>query len=542
MSRQPLTYGILMNEGGLQQWQLQCLLELQKRGQALPVLRIVKKNSAPATASFIHKIRSYPYHNFLFRLLKRFVFRTAAQETVNSLPAFISELPCLPIQTLADGRYAERFTAEDLEQIQTFRPDFLIRFGFNILRGDILHCCPLGILSFHHGDEVQFRGGPPGFWELAGGSRITSVVLQRLGERLDAGEILLKRSYRSIQHSYTHQLQHILSASADMPAQWVSMHTQGSSLHTYTPGRTEPIRRFPGNLRMLLFLVRTGKERIRFYSQKYFGAEKWDIALADFDTSALQLSNVRPLGLYGKGRYAADPFVYGDLIFYEHYDYRNKKGEIHAIRYRNGTLSQAHTVLKNATHFAFPFLFEWGNTLYLAPENYASGNWYAYPINRDTLQAGEPRLIFPAPLIDAVLLQQDDTWYIFAGLPGEANEKLHLWYAAHPFGPYEAHPCSPVKVNPAGSRMAGAVFSAGSHLVRPAQKSDRYYGEEILGYEITRLSRQDYEEKPLFRIQAPQTASFNQGIHTLNMQGRLCVTDLKKHASDIVSLAALIRR
>ncbi|MBL0912984.1 MAG: hypothetical protein IBJ09_11485 [Bacteroidia bacterium] len=537
-----LTYGILMNAGGLQQWQLDCLAELEKRGEARAVVRIVKKERETPPQGFIQKIQHYPYQNFLFRILKRFFFRTAAQELRTELPAFITALPLIEAETLPVGKYGERFSGADLEKIRAHGPDFLIRFGFNILKGDILTLCPLGILSFHHGDEVDFRGGPPGFWEIMRHERRTSVVLQRLGEKLDAGEILLKRRYRTILHSYTHQLQHILNASTDMPAQWVSMYLHSSDQFSYTPSEVKPIHTFPQNGAMLFFIFRIFIERLRFYRSKYFGAEKWDIALVQTEEDGFGLKALQPLKLYGKGVYAADPFIYKDLIFYEHYDYRRKKGDIHVLRQENGHIKEQKVLLENDTHFAFPFLFEWENTLYTAPENAASGGWYAYPIDSENLTAGAPRLIHPEPLIDAVLFEHEDTWYIFAGLPGEANEKLHLWYADHPFGPYTRHPGSPLKTDPSGSRMAGAIFSKNGKWYRPAQKSDRYYGEQVLGFEITRLNRTDYEEKPAFSLQAPANVDFHDGLHTFNSHSGQSVTDLKKHASDIVSLAALIRR
>jgi len=293
---------------------------------------------------------------------------------------------------------------------------------------------------------------------------------------------------------------------------------------------------------MFSFIFRIFIERLRFYRSRYFGAEKWDIALAQTNENSFEPENLQPLHLYGKGVYAADPFIYKDLVFYEHYDYRREKGEIHVLRLEKGRISDKKVLLKNDTHFAFPFLFEWENTLYTAPENAASGGWYAYPADTEHMSAGAPRLIHPEPLIDAVLLEHESTWYIFAGLPGEANEKLHLWYAEHPFGPYTRHPGSPVKTDPGGSRMAGAIFRKNGRLYRPAQKSDIYYGEQVLGFEIIRLSRTDYEEKAAFVLKAPANEAFHDGLHTLNMHSGQSVTDLKKHASDIVSLAALIRR
>jgi methionyl-tRNA formyltransferase len=42
----------------------------------------------------------------------------------------------------------------------------LLRFGFNILSGEILTVARYGVWSYHHGDNDYYRGGPPHFWEL----------------------------------------------------------------------------------------------------------------------------------------------------------------------------------------------------------------------------------------------------------------------------------------------------------------------------------------------------------------------------------------
>ena len=81
---------------------------------------------------------------------------------------------------------------EDLNQIKNLNLDLLIRGGSGILQGDILNLCPLGIISFHHGDNDFYRGGPPGFWEVYNREPSTGFVIQRLNEVLDGGHIIFK--------------------------------------------------------------------------------------------------------------------------------------------------------------------------------------------------------------------------------------------------------------------------------------------------------------------------------------------------------------
>src|SRR5204863_180679 len=72
--------------------------------------------------------------------------------------------------------------------------DVALRFGFRILRGRSLKIARHGVWSYHHGDNCEFRGGPPGFWEVVTRTPTTGSVLQVLREELDNGQVLY-RSY-----------------------------------------------------------------------------------------------------------------------------------------------------------------------------------------------------------------------------------------------------------------------------------------------------------------------------------------------------------
>jgi hypothetical protein len=68
--------------------------------------------------------------------------------------------------------------------------DVAIRFGFGILKGEVLDAPRYGVLSFHHGDLREYRGMPCGFWEFLDGEDAAGVTLQRLTETLDGGSIV----------------------------------------------------------------------------------------------------------------------------------------------------------------------------------------------------------------------------------------------------------------------------------------------------------------------------------------------------------------
>src|SRR5262249_2645728 len=103
-------------------------------------------------------------------------------------------VPSIACTVIRKGKFAQYFRPEDVTLIRAFDLDFILRFAFGIIRGDILQAARYGVWSFHHGDETRFRGSPPGFWEIYFNEAVTGAVLQRLTERLDGG-IILQRCF-----------------------------------------------------------------------------------------------------------------------------------------------------------------------------------------------------------------------------------------------------------------------------------------------------------------------------------------------------------
>ena len=58
-------------------------------------------------------------------------------------------LEVYPVQT----KYTDSIKNQDIKQINSYNIDVFIRFGFKILKGDILNSCNYGVWSFHHGDN-----------------------------------------------------------------------------------------------------------------------------------------------------------------------------------------------------------------------------------------------------------------------------------------------------------------------------------------------------------------------------------------------------
>lgn len=84
---------------------------------------------------------------------------------------------------------------QNISKIHKLRLDLIIRCGTGIFKGQILKATKYGVLSSHHGDNRYYRGGPGGFWEVYNNSVESGFVIQKLNEKLDAGDVLARNNY-----------------------------------------------------------------------------------------------------------------------------------------------------------------------------------------------------------------------------------------------------------------------------------------------------------------------------------------------------------
>lgn len=105
----------------------------------------------------------------------------------------VGEVSCLSqaefthVEPIMDGSWAEL----PPDTVETIRDscDVVVRYGFGLLRGDVLEAPEYGVLSFHPADIRQYRGlGPPQAY--LDRCRTMGVTLQRITEDIDGGELV----------------------------------------------------------------------------------------------------------------------------------------------------------------------------------------------------------------------------------------------------------------------------------------------------------------------------------------------------------------
>ncbi len=109
----------------------------------------------------------------------------------NRIP--VEDVPCFGdadiqyVSPITDGNWSE-LPSQTVTEIGE-HCDVVVRYGFGLIRGEILDTTEYGVLSFHPADIREYRGlGAPQAW-LDDRDRL-GMTLQRLNEQIDSGEIV----------------------------------------------------------------------------------------------------------------------------------------------------------------------------------------------------------------------------------------------------------------------------------------------------------------------------------------------------------------
>jgi peptidoglycan/xylan/chitin deacetylase (PgdA/CDA1 family)/folate-dependent phosphoribosylglycinamide formyltransferase PurN len=95
--------------------------------------------------------------------------------------------PHIPIEVIEHTRI---HAPEVVEQVRRWAPDLGLSLGAPVLREALFAIPPQGTLNLHLGKVPDFRGAPPGFWELATGATEIGATVHFVDAGLDTGPIV----------------------------------------------------------------------------------------------------------------------------------------------------------------------------------------------------------------------------------------------------------------------------------------------------------------------------------------------------------------
>ena len=535
-----LKFAIMVNSLEVQKWQYESIEAILKEGYANPVLIIMPDKTSLSRPSFWKRLVGYSWQTILFRKYYQHLFKPNVfkRKNINEL---LEKLPVITCK-IRKKKVSEYFSEEDIALIQSYEPDFVLKFGFGILRGDILTCTPMGIWSFHHGDEQKYRGVPPAFWELFNRDFKSGAILQRLTEKLDSGVILRKGQFSTINHSWKANLEQSINLSKNWPADVCREIVCQNTFPDQVEGVSSnaPIYSVPGNTSFVYFLLKQFVNKLRFHFNEMLKVEIWQTGLVKARTadilSGLQYiiedEDVEWVKSKNNNTYYADGFAVKIseriLLLFEDYSYKNRKGHITAVWFseRNNIFSKPVTILSELWHLSYPFILKHEGEIYCMPECKEHNSIELYKLDTQAMKLVPYRtMIEGIAAVDPTLIFHQNHWYLFFTSGNATNIELHIWHAEKLDDKFEPHVLNPVKSDISNSRPAGSLFYLDGKLYRPAQDASRTYGGRIIINEIKILSEDYFLEMAVSVLEPP--ASFS-GLHNLSFAGDYMYFDCKK--------------
>ena len=440
-------------------------------------------------------------------------------------------------------RFVHRFPAETIERIRAQQLDVLLRFGFNILRGEILGAARFGVWSYHHGDGDYYRGGPSCFWEVYEGNPLTGTMLQVLTEDLDAGVVLQKgvfATYPGLSRA-NNCLQPYWGAATFVIQKLHELHQHGWDwVHGRAPARSayhgrKKLYTVPSNWEMTRWLVpQLSRKTLRRLRRRPV-IEHWHLALRT--GRQLDVAAAGPADTSGfrvvespRGRFYADPFLLEHegqtWLFFEDCEYAVGHGRISCAVVRNGELGPPLVALDRPYHLSYPCIFRAGGELYMVPESVASRTVDLYRCRRFPDQWELEKELLREPAVDTTVWSAGDLFWFFVTFqePRGFGTQLWLFYASEVAGAWQSHPLNPISTDVRNARGAGAIFRRNGRLYRPSQNCGPHYGYSFTLNEIVACDRERYEERPVVTV-APEWAPHLVGTHSYAQSGDVEVID-----------------
>jgi len=545
--RPTIRFGVMCDSTSLDAWQARCIQELLAiPGVELALVignhgRTTDTYQTPLRGAFSRLLERVRHGWLLWTLFHVFWVkrRTASLKPVDMSGTFAG-VPVINCRVELRGRFSEHFLPDDVARVRQHQLDFILRFGFNIIRGDILSSARHGVWSYHHDDPSAYRGRPAGFWEVFNGDACSGCVLQRLTDALDDGHMLRRGIYQT-RPGCAANLDALLTASSSFAAH-ACREFMDTGAEPLSPGPppSPAIVGLPSDALMLRFFFRS-IGRFRAHLVKRSLIWHWNVGIVprriETLVSGRHLVGPEVRWLEPDSRsFSADPFILGsdanrlDLLV-EHYEYAAAKGTIVALSVSlDGRCLSRTTAIDEPWHLAYPHVVRIGDEVWCSPEAAHSKAVSGYRRDSGTGRWIASPWIGDIRAIDPTFVQHQDRWWLFYtdGRIGDTDNLCIAW-SSDINGPWTHHPRNPVKIDVRSSRPAGSFFLVDGQLYRPAQDCSRSYGGAISINRVRSLNDARFDAEEVSRIEPHPDSGYPSGLHTLSAGGGVLVIDGLRH-------------
>lgn len=534
-----LRFGIMCNGNDLAVWERQTVDHLLAVPGVSLELLIVEGYPEQKPVSMLTKVFRVKPERILYTAYNKLLYKPYSTGRV-SIGDLISRVPARICTAYLKGKFSQYFDEADLSAVAGYQLDFVLRFAYNIIRGKMLTVPRFGIWSFHHDDEMKYRGAPPCFWEIYQQDPITGAILQRLTDKLDGGVVLKKGFFRTKFYSYTGTIDMVYQESAHWPAavcRQLQLDATQTDFTTVTQTQS-PIFYPPTNGQFLAFVAKILANKVRKLYEVLLRAEEWNIGViakpiqSCLQPESLAQEPVDMATLPNRTTFFADCFGrregIGYDIYFESFDYRTNRGVIKRLIYPWQPTVPAEDVMDFPFHLSYPYIYGEHIILETAADNKIS----LYKLKDDVRQRPAEAAMsgLEVPGIDPTVMQHEGRyWLFYTRHDRDPDLNLYLAYADLLAGPWTQHPQNPIKTDVRSARPGGTPFRHEGRWYRPAQDFSRGYGSGLTVNEILTMTPTAYAERVVVGLRS-FNAAYPDGMHTISSIGEQhTVLDFKRH-------------
>jgi len=436
---------------------------------------------------------------------------------------------------ISKSGFVSRYTDQDVEKIQSFGFDVLIRCGWGILRGDILSASRYGVISLHNGDNRINRGGPAGFWEIFLNQASTGFIIQQLTEELDAGNVLFRGNVRtrlfyllnqaalySKSNHYLKKMLKDIARSRMLPA------TEHAQIYF------NPLYRRPALRHQAAYVYRFAWLALKYVAARLLQRnDRWDVAFSRSDWKTLVMW--RAIKIHSPANhFLADPIAIRegdkDYCFVEDYDNAKSKACISVYRLGSKKAERLGEALVEPFHLSFPFLFRYANKIFMCPETSEKREIRVYECTDFPLGWKLSKVLMSGvSAADTMIFEHGGRWWLFSNIDSidqrDHSSELFVFYSDNPItDQWTPHSQNPIFVDSTRARNAGILFDHQA-IYRVSQiPGFNVYGQGFAVNKILKLTPTEYLEERIIAVE-PNFFLDIAGTHHLHSNGTVCVFD-----------------
>ena len=544
--KEKLRIGILLNETTIPSWEYHVLKELSNSDFAQIVLVIRNKSGYRSEEK-----REKSSARIVIKLLEkadRGIFKERFDYKLEKdVSGLLKDVPEIDIYAGNDLNI-ESFNKNEINEVKNLNLDIIIKFGFQILKGDILKIPKYGIWTYSIDDYSLKDAINSGFWEVVTNQPVTNSTLGILEEDGVSTTTIFSSWESTCPYSINRNRNNIFwRASLFIPRIINGLYKYDDNYlsllkkkYNIVSINKDSLLQTPSFLAAVRGISNYFEVAGKYLFKKLFytDAFSWQLSFDinnHFEGYSTNFSSFREL-FPPKGIFWADPFVVANnddyYIFVEEFIYKKNKAHISVLKLdKKGNLLSSERIIERPYHMSYPFIFKIDNTYYMIPETCKNKTIELYKCIDFPYKWEFDRIIMEnISAVDTTLFHYMNKWWLFTSLDQTDNisgnsTELFLFCTDDIFSDnWISHPGNLIVSDIRKARQAGKIFIYDDKIYRPAQDCSVRYGKGFSLNQITKLTDTEYNETVLTEVE-PVWNKKLRGTHTFNFDKDFTVID-----------------